>query len=223
MGGDGASAVAHIHSYLEELRTTRPSVALAADRSAKGRETLQSVLAAARTIFVRDGHAGLSMRKVASEAGLSVGNVSYYFPSKSDLIEATLREALADYVEAHIDHVGDGRAAPLETLLDVVSFYVTNARTSHPLFYSMWGFAASAPEARDLIRELYTPIGRFVYALVRAARPDASDARVREIVLHLFSLEEGLKLFIGMGPDDDPALCSAERHVRELAHRIVLS
>lgn len=224
MGDDGTQrAIAEIEAYLAEQRTTRPSVALAAARSTKAAATIAQILAAGRRVFVRDGHAGLSLRKVADEAGVAVGNVSYYFESKRALIESVLREALADYIEEHIEQFEAGRDSPLEILLNVVTFYVSNARASHALFFHMWGFAASGLEAKELIRTLYRPIGRFIYFLVRAARPDASEARVREIVLQLFSLEEGVKLFIGMGPADDAALATAETHIRELARRIVLA
>ena len=216
-------AVAEIETYLNSLRTARPSVALAAGRSPKAAGTITEILAAGRRVFLRDGHAGLSLRKVAEEAGVAVGNVSYYFETKRALIEAVLAEALAEYVEEHLRHFEAERQSPLEILLDVVTFYVSNARQTHALFFHMWGFAASAPEAKELIRKLYRPIGRFIYFLVRAARPGASDTRVREIVLQLFSLEEGLKLFIGMGPDDNIALATAETHVRDLARRIILA
>ncbi|MDZ7628817.1 MAG: helix-turn-helix domain-containing protein [Parvularculaceae bacterium] len=216
-------AIDEIESYLAAQRTARPSVAMAAARSPKAAATIAQILAAGHRVFIRDGHAGLSLRKVADEADVAVGNVSYYFETKRALIEAVLCEALADYIEEHIRHFEADRQSPLEILLNVVAFYVSNARTSNALFFHMWGFAASDAAAKALIRKLYRPIGRFIYYLVRAARPDASEARIREIVLQLFSLEEGVKLFIGMGPDDNPALASAEIHIRDLARRIVLS
>lgn len=216
-------AVAEIETYLGGLRTARPSVALAANYSPKAATTIAQILDAGRRVFIRDGHAGLSLRKVAVEAGVAVGNVSYYFETKRTLIEAILAEALADYIEAHIRHFEADRQSPLEILLNVVTFYVSNARENHALFFHIWGFAASSDDAKHLIRGLYRPIGRFIHILVRAARPEASDTRVREIVLQLFSLEEGLKLFIGMGPEDNGALRSAETHMRDLARRIILS
>lgn len=221
-GGEGsAAAIAAIEEHLTAVRASRPSVALAGDLSTKGARTLLSILAASHRVFIRDGHAGLSMRKVADEAGVALGNVNYYFSSKRALLEATLREALADYVEAHIAQFEKDRDAPLDILLNVVTFYIANGRASHPLFFQMWGYAASDDEAKALIRELYRPIGRFIFLLVRAARPDAPEARVREIVLQLFSLEEGVKLFIGIGPADDAALMTAEAHVRALAEKVI--
>lgn len=225
MRGDNGSgrAIADIRTHLEALRAARPSVALAAGLSPKGAKTLAQILAAAHQVFLREGHAGLSMRKVADEAGLALGNVNYYFTSKRALVEATLREALADYVEAHIRQFDEGRDAPLDILLNVVTFYVSNGRDTHKLFFQIWGYAASDEAARALIAELYRPIGRFIYFLVRAARPDANDDRVREIVLQLFSLEEGVKLFIGIGPVDNPALMTAEAHVRALAEKVIMA
>ena len=215
-------AINTIESYLGELRAGRPSVTLSAGRSAKGAQTLRTILSASRAVFVRDGHAGLTMRKVADAAGLGVGNLSYYFNSKSALIEATLREELADYVEEHARQFEADRHSPLEILLNVIGFYVANARHSHRFFFQMWGYAASDDAAKALIRDLYRPIGRFIYYLVRAAGPTRADAEVRRIVLQIFSLEEGLKLFIGMGPADDPALRASEADARDLARRLVM-
>ena len=105
-------AIAEIETYLVEQRTIRPSAALAAGRSPKAIITIGQILAAGHRVFVRDGHAGLSLRKVADEAGVAVGNVNYYFETKRALIEAVLCEALADYIEEHIQQFEAGRDSP---------------------------------------------------------------------------------------------------------------
>ena len=214
-------AINTIATYLEELRASRPSARLAESRSAKGAQTINLILKAAREVFIREGHAGLTMRKVAQEAGVVVGNVSYYFPSRRELLEAMLREELVDYVEEHIRQFEAGRDSPLDILLNVVSFYVSNGRSSHPFFYQMWGYAGSDDGAKAVVRSLYRPIGRFIYYIVKAANPNLTDRRIRQIVLQIFSLEEGVKLFIGMGPEDDTALRTAERDICDLTRRIV--
>lgn len=221
-GGDDQTAIDRSARLLAELIEARPSRALTAELSPKGARTFIEILQAARRIFIRDGHAGLSMRKVADEAGVALGNVNYYFGSKRELLEATLREALADYAEAHLAEIGAPGRAPHEILIDVMRFYIANGRATHPLFFQIWGYAGSGDDERAFVRALYRPIGRFVYYLVRAARPDLDDNGVRAIVLQLFSLEEGAKLFVGMGPEDDPALGDAESHIATLAMRIVM-
>ncbi|MCA9506751.1 MAG: hypothetical protein KC616_26930, partial [Myxococcales bacterium] len=59
--------------------------------------------------------------------------------------------------------------------------------------------------------------------LVKAANPSLDHTQIRRIVLQIFCLEEGMKLFIGMGPDDDVALLDAEADIRDLTRRIVES
>lgn len=226
MGGDNGAADsvdAAVKRYLADLRAARPTLALTNNLSLKGAKTIAEVLEAARRIFIRDGHAGLSMRKVADEAGLAVGNVNYYFESKRALIEATLREAFSDYVDVHAAQYEMKRGEPLEIVLDMLDFYISSGRKAHPFFFQLWSYAASNEQAKSIVRELYRPIGRFVFYLVRAARPDADELRVREITLQIISLEEGVKLLIGLGPDHDRALQTAETHMRKLARDIILA
>lgn len=214
-------ALSAILEHLDDLRNARPTKEIGADKPDRTKRTIKRILAAADHVFTNEGHASLSLRKVADEAGIAVGNLTYHFRTKNELLEAMLREALADYVEEHLQQFQPDRDAPLEILLNVVEFYVRNARTSHQFFYQLWGFAGSGPEARHIVRNLYRPIGRFVYYLVRAANPKLKDEDVRRAVLQIFSLEEGYKLFIGLGPDDSSAIQSAEADIRVLTKRII--
>lgn len=210
-----------IVSHLGALSQSRPTTMLRSAKNGRSHATVDRILLAAREVFIRDGHAGLSLRKVADEAGIAVGNLTYHFPTKPELLDAMLREALAEYVEAHLEHFRPERDTPMEILLNVVEFYVRNARQQHGFFYQLWGFAGSSSEGRAMVRSLYQPIGRFVTNLVRAANPSLDENGVRRAVLQIFALEEGYKLFIGMGPDDASAIIDAEQDIRDLTRRIV--
>lgn len=212
-----------ILTHLHELRGSRPTVQIGDGKTDRTRHTIRKILKAAHKVFTENGHAGLSLRKVAGEAGIAVGNLTYHFPTKNSLIDAMMREALADYVEEHLSQFESDRDTPLDILLNVVEFYVRNARESYQFFYQLWGFAGSGDDAREMVRELYRPIGRFIFYLVRAANPKLTDSQVRQAVLQIFSLEEGYKLFIGMGPENSSAIRSAENDIRTITKRIILA
>lgn len=214
-------ALAAIITHLDDLSGERPSARLTEGKTDRTKQTIKKILTAARDIFTRDGHAGLSLRKVADHAGIAVGNLTYHFATKNELLDAMLREALADFVEAHLEQFQPDKDAPIDILLNVVEFYVRDARTNYGFFFQLWGFAGSNDEARAKVRELYLPIGRFIFYLVRAANPKLSEDEIRQAVLQIFSLEEGYKLFIGMGPDNASAIRSAEQDIRSLTRRIV--
>jgi len=216
-------AISAILAHLEELRSKRPSELQAAGKSAKTSETIRKIIAAAHEIFIQDGHAGLTLRHVADSAGIAVGNLTYHFPSKRVLLDAMLCEALADYVDEHIRIFKTGSDSPMEILMDVVEFHVHNGRQAHRFFYQMWGYAACDEEAKMTIRNFFRMIGRFIYYLVRAANPKLNDAQIRCATLQIASLEEGYKLFIGLGPDDNPAINRAEEDIRLLTEKIVMT
>jgi AcrR family transcriptional regulator len=56
--------------------------------SAKAEQTRGRILDAALSLFRREGYDRTTMRAVAREAGVSVGNAYYYFSSKEHLVQA---------------------------------------------------------------------------------------------------------------------------------------
>jgi AcrR family transcriptional regulator len=64
-----------------------------ADAAAPMAETRTLILdAAARSRLLADGHAGLSTRKVAEEAGVPLSQLHYHFGSKQGLVLALFEE-----------------------------------------------------------------------------------------------------------------------------------
>lgn len=55
----------------------------------KGEQSRCRILEAARKLFYQKGFFATSINDVAEEAGVLKGNLSYYFPSKSELLEST--------------------------------------------------------------------------------------------------------------------------------------
>lgn len=68
-------------------------------QEAKSEASMARTLEAAQALFSRQGFGATSMREIAREAGLSVGNVYHHFPNK----EALFERLLADYWERLLD------------------------------------------------------------------------------------------------------------------------
>lgn len=46
----------------------------------------------AKRLFEREGYEQVSMRQIAAEAGIAVGNLTYYFSKKEDLLKERLND-----------------------------------------------------------------------------------------------------------------------------------
>ncbi|WP_033292478.1 TetR/AcrR family transcriptional regulator [Amycolatopsis jejuensis] len=120
---------------------------------AKRRDEL--VAAAGRAILTR-GLAGLRIRDVAEEAGLSAGSVSYYYPDLDDLLHELHRDAVdrfywarAKAAEEEADPVrrlvrlaeaglpGDGED-PLSRVLYEMHVHAARSRTHAVLMTALW-------------------------------------------------------------------------------------
>lgn len=70
----------------------------AAAKTQKGERTREVILEAAMKLFREKGYEATTMRAVAKEAGVSVGNAYYYFKSKEHLTQGY-------YAQSHVDHL----------------------------------------------------------------------------------------------------------------------
>lgn len=124
-------------------------------RRAKGVERERSVVAAAAELIAEQGLADLRMSDVARRAGMSVGHVTYYFPSKVALLARaiTSREAV---FQAHVADAIRDRESAWDRLLTLVGLAAANGPRDPDwlLWFEVWSRAATDPDLARTQREL---------------------------------------------------------------------
>jgi AcrR family transcriptional regulator len=131
----------------------------------------QQILDAARRCFVTNGFHATSMQQVISEAGLSVGAVYRYFPSKSDLI-AGVAEQLAAGITGQLQSIADAPERSLVEVMDAaVGIVDANAGSDGalPIAVQVWAEAQRDPALRELVGKLYGKIAEVYVRLAERA------------------------------------------------------
>lgn len=79
----------------------------------------EMLVAAALRCLVRDGHAGLSVRRIATEAGVSVGLLNHHFGSIDALIADTYQKLANELTSALMQEIeqADTPAAKMDAFL----------------------------------------------------------------------------------------------------------
>ncbi|MEU6314974.1 TetR/AcrR family transcriptional regulator [Streptomyces sp. NPDC047014] len=157
----------------------------------KGHQRRTALLDAAEAILGSSGGAELTMRAVADAAGVRLGHLQYYFPSRSALLAALLDRILAASLSrvAALSASGDPGAV-LDTVL--------GEHEDLPLvrlFTEIWSMAAHDEESAAAVRAFYAAYAEHVTAFVRdySAHPDPATAQARAEVFVM--LMEGSSLF----------------------------
>ena len=126
-------------------------------RYASGESSREQILEAAERVLKRDGYHAFTTRRVADACGISVGNLTYYFPTKITLIEA-LMESVFDRYEKFADEVRSrsnaGRSGRVEELVAwLLRDAVATETTS--LFLELWVMAKHHAFGAEALTKFY--------------------------------------------------------------------
>ena len=154
-----------------------------ADAAAPAVSTDTLILDAARSRLLADGYAGLSTRKVAEEAGVSVSQLHYHFGSKQGLILALLEEENQRRLERQIRMYAED--APLWQRYERACDFLEDDLDSGyvRVLQEMVAAGWSNREVCDAVREL---VGGWVALLAEVA----PEAERRHGTLGPFTAEE---------------------------------
>ena len=167
----------------------------------RGSETVDRILKAALRVMVDKGWPAFTLRRIASECGLQVGNVSRHFPRKEMLVQVLLDERLTMSEELVEHNIREAGISAEEALGLVIASTLDDMRlkeTTH-FFPELWAmsnhndFVASRLEASH--RYVLLLIGSFVKQL----NPALSDDEVETVSIFINSAMEGTTMAAGFG------------------------
>ncbi len=168
-------------------------------RRAKGAERIAEVLAAAEALLGRRGVEGMSLRAVADEVGISVGNLQYYFPTRAALLDAVFEHQAKVFNEefAALLDPDDGPREQLETLVD---YWLGEQYTlGQSLFWHLWAISPHDEDARRIMERVYGATATQMSAWLREIHPALSRGDALRRAGAITSLIEGSGLFVGYG------------------------
>jgi len=164
----------------------------------KGWERVHAILQAARRLLAADGYSGLSMRRVAAEAGMSLSNVQHYYGSKEVLLEAVLLSTMDEF-QAKMDRISAemSERPRLEQFVSTTDMFleeITNPVT-HALFFEIWALASRNAFASSLMDRMLARERKTVYNLIRGLNPAIPDEEYMQRAILMVAQIEGLMLF----------------------------
>jgi AcrR family transcriptional regulator len=140
-------------------------------RDRQKRERERRIVKAAERLFARNGFAGVAMEDVAERAGLAVGTLYNYFPSKSGLLLAILRRETDSLLARGQKILDDPARDPLAAVSAFTEIFVDDfMREDRRLWREMFGAAIADPSLvgqrlfeadAQLVRQLATLLDRY--------------------------------------------------------------
>ncbi len=185
-----------------------------------------AILDAATAILVEDGYANLSFRGVARRAGMGLGNLQHYFPTRGDLIRAMLDRAFKRFGEAMARRHDEQADSNPEAKVEAAITYVLGDQKradSCVLFWELWALASHDEAASEIMSDFYAAYVDNIADLMRELRPEVSRARAQRAGVLVTALLEGASLFRGYGRPRKGYLAGIDTRLRETIRQIIES
>lgn len=166
--------------------------------TSKAQQTRAAIVAAATKLFRTGGYDATTMRAVAKEAGVSVGNAYYYFGSKEHLVLAFYDEIFAAHL-AGCERVLATETGFVERLSAVLEIWIDVAESSHEFAGKFFKHAAEPTSPLSVFSPESAPTRDGAIALMRRVVA-GSDLKVapalrEELPLLLWLVQMGMVLF----------------------------
>lgn len=148
----------------------------------KGHVRAQEILKAAQAILATEGYAGLSMRGVANQLGISLSTVQHYYKNKELLVEALLIHVMDIYQTAIAEVMSTmGEASQLERFKVIVDLILVEIRRPETfgVLAEIYALSNRLPFAATLTEKVYARERKQIFKLIYGLEPALSAAECK--------------------------------------------
>lgn len=154
----------------------------------------EHILNCAMTILRESGDQGLTMRKVAEAAGISLSNVQYYFKTKELLLGALLEAFLRDYA-ASMTSLSAVEQQGLENKLQHIMFHIltdVEQSTCAVVFKEIWAISGRNAVVKQAVDSYYSQLNAILFEGLKDIAPsNCQDQQLNIAVSILLPFIEG--------------------------------
>ena len=163
----------------------------------------KAILAASTEVFLDEGFASFSLRRVAQAMGISLGTLQYYFPTLDDLLGATL-VGLMNRANEEVHRIASGPEAVEDRIALVCGFVieVNRQQTTSQLIFEALSLAQRNAMARRIVADSYNEYRSILARLIAEASPQLAPGECLVRATMIASLLEGLVIFSYPGGPD---------------------
>jgi len=208
-------------ALLQGLVSERP-VPSHENMGSHGEQTKRRILDAAIALLATAPLAEFSLRNVADRLDIRVGNLTYHYKTKADLLQDMMRVHLANYAEAILELLRITGASPRDALEKVVTYLVQDLRAPEIAFFvQLWTLALYDDFAAEQVDRLHELERLVIASLIQATRPDWEQHACDALALNVTATIEGLTIFIGRNRKSEGIFAAPEQEIIRILRQVL--
>lgn len=180
----------------------------------KGQARIEAILDAAMDVLINKGYKKLTLRRIALQAGIKVGNLTYYYRTKEALLKDLLENVLSDYLDEMARIVAASSDLPEDRFVAIIEYLIEDLNTHRTsrFFPELWALANHDDYTEKLMENMYEAERRVLAELIHAINPNLDQKQTGNLALFVSCSIEGMTMFVGAGKKQESALQSMKTY-----------
>lgn len=185
-------------------------------RIRKSREERRSeIIEAATHIFIHEGYAELTLRRVAREVNIRLSTVQHYFDSRGALLNALLEQRILFYTDSYVALKSRLDGSAEEQARAILRFLLDDSRNQDTcgFFTQLWAMGFQSEECRSQLFEMYRVHRQDLAEIVAMLRPELDETERLQRATMISSMIEGSLVHLGHGLPVDSRLSGLRERI----------
>lgn len=164
-----------------------------------GAQGVEQILRKSEQILIEEGFAALKLRRIAAECGMTQGNLSYYFKTKSELVLALIDAITESYRlalrEIHLEAALD----PNQQLRRLVAIYLDDVATRRTtrIFTELWAISSRDALVNARLKGIYDVAAQVFASITSRLNPALNPNECHLTALSIVAILEGQTVLVG--------------------------
>lgn len=169
----------------------------ASPREKKRVQRIEDIIDTAALIFVRDGYAQFSARRVASEMGISLSNLQHYCGTTENLLLSMIRAKIEVFVTQFVAIANDTSRSPEQRFIEVIEQDMEASRDPWIASFSFqsWALAEHDKAIGEHLKSIYETFCQVMAKLIGEVNPQLTSARSEVFAVLIAAQIEGLLFY----------------------------
>jgi len=171
----------------------------------KGQARIEEILDAAADVLINQGYKKLTLRQIAMQAGIKVGNLTYYYRTKEALLKDLLEKILFVYLDEMDRIVEASGDSPEDRFVAIIEYLIEDLHTQRTtrFFPELWALANHDTYTAELMDNMYAAERRALRKLIEAIKPQLDERQTSQLALFISCSIEGMTMFVGAGKNQE--------------------
>lgn len=180
----------------------------------KKKNTSDKIKEATLSILARDGYEDISMRKIAKEANVALGQLTYYYKTKNNLIVSVIDEVL-DMFYSGLENRVKGSKNKVEGIIDGIEEALSEDNLVNKLLITVFSMAQVNKKLNKSLKSFYDNTIELVSNCFKQDNPNISgeESQIKARLLAGTTIETMIEKSIGFGGKNSTLIRDAAKRL----------